>query len=145
MCVYIYTCARQKRKRPSTFYVFILAAQRRIPGGRRRSAYNKFRNMPSKNGGQGVEYSGERWSCSGLDVVTEIYDCGEIGKKRERKKNREKSGQKNSMCGNRSAAAAAGYIHISYIHARTHARTHGRHDYYVNYLIHTNPHTVDNL
>jgi len=38
-------------------------------------------------------YNGERWACSGLDVVTEIYDCGEIGKKRG-KKNREKSGEK---------------------------------------------------
>lgn len=77
------------------------------------------------------EYNGERWACSGLDVVTEIYDCGEIGKK---KKNRgEKKWRKKY------------YVEIVLLPPPQCIHTHGRHDYYVNYLIHTNPHTVDNL
>lgn len=54
------------------------------------------------------EYNGEQWACSGLDVVTEIYDCGEIGKK---KKQRREKVEKKILCGNRSAATAAVYTH----------------------------------
>jgi len=106
-----------KTKKAINFICFYSSAKPYTGRRRRRSAYNKFCNMPSTCGGQGVVYNGERWSCSGLDVVTEIYDCGEIGKKKEKKIER-KASKKNSMCGNRSAAAAA----AAYIHTHTHAR-----------------------
>lgn len=85
-------CAHDKNEKDHQRFMFLF---RRKAVYRRRGSYNKFCNMPPTCGVMWGEYNGERWACSGLDVVTEIYDCGEIGKKK--KTEERKSGEKNIM------------------------------------------------
>lgn len=91
-CIHVLYVER-KQKRPSTFYVFIPVK----PWWRRRAGNNKFCNIRTRgNGGDilvrtrvrthtaaghGV-VDGRSGEASGLDVVTEIYDCGKIGEKK---------------------------------------------------------------